>query len=153
MSEEDEYERIVLDAYFMVLKAYEVHVGGKENMNIIHVQSPRGAEMDKRLNNVIQEMNETGGGMCPKYPESEIYDFRSNEGMHLLFPHFNMHYVFPEVENPQVRTYGNPIALSMMDANMHRLTESGWRVNPEEFDWKRDGDDKTTEHDLEMPRR
>ena len=125
---EKEHADVMKIAWKKVVDAYASHVG-KDNMRIIMLRNntEETANWEQRLKSILDDMAKAEGGMCPQYPESEVYDFYSDEGMHLLFPHYNMHYVFPDIPEEservegftRVRAYGNAIAIAqIINANM-----------------------------------
>lgn len=124
----ENHDDVMMFAWDKVVKAYAAHVG-KGNMNIIMLRNDtdKTPAWEAKLSTVIDDMNAAKGGICPKYSESEVYDFYSEEGMHLLFPYYNMHFVFPETPEEsqryegftRVRAYGNSIAINqIINANM-----------------------------------
>ena len=122
------HDDVMMIGWNKVVNAYAAHVG-KDNMTIIMLRNNTNEipDWEAKLNSILDDMREAKGGMCPQYSQSEVYDFYSDEGMHLLFPHYNMHYVFPHTPEDseryegftRVRAYGNPIAINqIINANM-----------------------------------
>lgn len=135
--DDEEYNEAIMEAYKHVLLAYRRHVGEDNVMLILHKtgvdiieedDGRLGGKLPPELFAMLQDMREAKGQPCPKYPVGEVHDFSTQEGMNLVFPHYNMHYVFPyKPEAPKrnhkavfrVRSYGNPRAIAeVINANM-----------------------------------
>ena len=125
----ENHDDVMMIGWNKVVNAYAAHVG-KDNMTIIMLRNNTNEipDWEAKLKSILDDMNAAKGGMCPQYPQSEVYDFYSDEGMHLLFPHYNMHFVFPNTPEDseryegftRVRSYGNPIAINqIINANMN----------------------------------
>tara|TARA_B100001939_G_C16777560_1_gene545453 strand:- start:337 stop:756 length:420 start_codon:yes stop_codon:yes gene_type:complete len=135
--DEKKYYEAIMDAYKRILLAYQRHVGKDNMMLILHEtgvdiieedDGRLGGKLPPELLAMLQDMRDAKGQPCPKYPIREVHDFSTQEGMNLVFPHYNMHYVFPDKpEAPnrnhkaafRVRSYGNPRAIEeVINANM-----------------------------------
>ena len=135
--DDEEYNEAIMEAYKHVLLAYRRHVGEDNMMLILHEtgvdiieedDGGLGGKLPPELLAMLQDMRDAKGQPCPKYPVGEVHDFSTQEGMNLVFPHYNMHYVFPhKPEDPKrnhkavfrVRSYGNPRAIAeVINANM-----------------------------------
>lgn len=121
----NDYEKAIMKAWKQVLDAYATHLGDYQNMTVIMVRDPK--LIQEKVSQVMDDMKAANGSPCTKYPEGEVYDVDSADGMHLLFPHHNMHYFFPDTPEKsvkredyfRVRAYGNRLAIqNIINANM-----------------------------------
>tara|TARA_B100001093_G_C26846737_1_gene1023172 strand:- start:823 stop:1239 length:417 start_codon:yes stop_codon:yes gene_type:complete len=124
----NDYDKAIMKAWKQVLDAYATHMGDPQNMTVIMVRDP--ITLQGKVQQMFEDMKAANGRPCTKYPEREVYDVDDNAGMHLIFPHHNMHYFFPDVPEKsegredyfRVRAYGNRLAIEeIINANMKKL--------------------------------
>ena len=126
----NDYNKRIMESWKLVLDAYATHMGDPQNVTVIMVRPPIALENMEKVQQMYKDMKAANGRPCTKYPEREVYDIDDNDGMHLLFPHHNMHYFFPDVPEKserredyfRVRAYGNRLAIEeIINANMKKL--------------------------------